>query len=114
MVGDAEEGVFAEGTALSRLRVQGVFEAAVAGATDAPKQGIADALGRLLYLGHLGVILWWLLDRSPGQRATRGLVDLLRQILPPAALALRLPLLRGFVRSADTLFEAALLGGSKA
>lgn len=113
MVSDAEEGIFAEGTAFSRLRVQGVFEAAVSGATDSPKPGLADSLGRLLYLGHLGVILWWLLDRSPDQRATRGLVALLRQILPPAALALRLPLIRGFVQRANSLFEEALLGTSR-
>ena len=106
----AEEGIFAEATAFSRLRVQGVFEATVTGASDAPKKGLADSLGRLLYLGHLGVILWWLLDRSPEQRATRGLLGLLRQILPSAALALRLPVLRAFVERANALFEEALLG----
>lgn len=112
MVSDGEEGIFAEGTAFSRLRVQGVFEAAVTGASDAPKKGVASALGRLLYLGHLGVILWWLLDRSPEQRATRGLLALLRQILPSAALALRLPVLRAFVERANALFEEALLGAT--
>ncbi|MBL9136500.1 MAG: TetR/AcrR family transcriptional regulator [Verrucomicrobiales bacterium] len=109
MVGDADEGIFAQTTAFSRQRVQGVFEAAMTGAKDAPKPAVAEALGRLLYLGHLGVILWWLLDRSPGQRATRGLVELLRQILPSAALALRLPLVRRFVESANSLFQDALL-----
>ena len=114
MVGDAEEGVFAERTSFSRLRVQGVFAAAVAGATDAPKKEVSDALGRLLYLGHLGVILWWLLDRSPEQRATRGLIDLIRQVLPTLALALRLPLTRRFVASANLLFQEGLLGASEA
>ena len=114
LVADSEEGIFAEGTAFSRLRVQGVFEAAVAGATDAPKKEVAGALGRLLYLGHLGVILWWLLDRSPEQRATRGLIDLARQILPPLALALRLPVLRRFVESANSLSQEALLGTPRA
>ncbi len=109
MVGDAEEGVFAERTSFSRLRVQGVFAAAVGGATDGPKKEVSDALGHLLYLGHLGVILWWLLDRSPEQRATRGLIDLIRQILPTLALALRLPLTRRFVRSANLLFQEGLL-----
>lgn len=78
--------------------------------TDPPRPAQGEALGRVLYLLHLAVILWWLLDRSLGQRATRGLVALLRQGLPSAALALRLPMVRGFVQSADRLFEDALLG----
>jgi len=110
MVGDTEEGVFAERTAFSRVRVQGVFRAAVVGAKDAPAPAVAEALGRLLYLLHLGVILWWLLDRSPGQRATRALVALLARMLPSADLALKLPLVRGFVTGADELFVEGLIG----
>src|SRR5262249_33955102 len=37
LIGDPDDGVFAEGTAFSRVRVQQVFEDAVAGAADAPK-----------------------------------------------------------------------------
>lgn len=113
MVSDSEDSIFAEETAFSRLRVQTVFEAAVRGATDAPKQEVAPALGRLLYLGHLGVILWWLLDRSPAQRATRGLVHLIRDILPSVALIMRLARIRRFVSSASLLFEEALFGVTK-
>jgi AcrR family transcriptional regulator len=111
MVGDVEEGLFAQSTAFSRLRVQAIFQSAVVGATDAPAPKLADALGRLLYLLHLGVILWWLLDKSPGQRATRGLLSLWRRMLPSATLALRLPLVRGAVEAADMLFMEALLDG---
>ena len=109
MVGEGEEGLFARATAFSRTRVQGAFRAAVVGASDAPAPRLAEALARLLYLLHLAVILWWLLDRSPGQRATAGLVALLRRALPAAALTLRLPLVRGFVLSADDLLGQALL-----
>jgi AcrR family transcriptional regulator len=109
MVGDAEEGVFAQNTAFSRIRVQNAFQQAVVEATDAPKKPLAEALGRLLYLLHLGVILWWLLDRSPGQRATTALVALFRQMLPSAAMTLHLRAVRGFVQSADALFMEGLL-----
>ena len=112
MVGDAEEGVFAQSTAFSRLRIQTVFQDAVVAATDAPRRPLAVAISRLAYLLHLGVILWWLLDRSPGQRATTALVALFRQILPSAALALRLRPVQGFVQSADALFGLALLNGT--
>jgi AcrR family transcriptional regulator len=108
LVGDPDEGVFAAGSAFSRQRVQQVFEQAVAGASDAPKPPLAEALGRLLYLIHLAVLLWWLLDRSPKQRATTALVALTEQLLPLAALALRLPPVRRFVIAVDQLIREAL------
>lgn len=114
MVGDVEEGAFAESTACSRRRVQAVFRGAVRGASDAPKPAFAGALGRLLYLLQLWVVLWWLLDRSRGQRATRGLVGLLGRMLPSAALALKLPAARRFVHTADALFQDGLPGGPEA
>jgi AcrR family transcriptional regulator len=109
LVGDPNEGVFAESAAFSRLRVEKIFHAAVTGATDVPAPKVAAALGRLLYVLHLSVILWWLLDRSPKQRATQGLIALLQRILPSAALALRFPPIPSFVISGDALLRDALL-----
>ena len=83
---------------------------AAAGATDAPKAPLAAALGRLLYLIHLAVLLWWLLDRTPRQRATTALVALAQQLLPSAALALRLPAIRRFVIGFDELMREGLFG----
>ncbi len=108
LVGDPEEGVFAESAAFSRLRVQRVFEEAVVGSTDAPSPALAAAVGRLLYLVHLAVLLWWLLDKSSKQRATAALVLLTQQILPSAAVTLRLPPVRRFVLSSDELVREAL------
>lgn len=108
LVGDPDDGVFAAGTAFSRLRVQHVFEDAVAGSVDAPKPPLAIALGRLLYLVHLAVLLWWLLDKTQGQRATAALVRLTEQLLPSAALTLRLPPIRRFVIAIDELIGEAL------
>jgi len=109
LVGDPNEGVFAESAASSRLRVERIFHDAVGGASDAPVPKVATALGRLLYLLHLSVILWWLLDRSPKQRATQGLIALLQRLLPSAALALRFPPIPSFVISGDALLRDALL-----
>jgi len=108
LFGGAEEGLFAPETAFSRRRVHGAFERAVLGARDAPKGELGPALGRLLYLLHLTVLLWWLLDRSPDQRATRGLVALLRRALPLGAVALRLPPVRAMALAADRLVRDAL------
>jgi AcrR family transcriptional regulator len=110
LVGDPEEGIFSTRTAFSRLRVQHVFEQAVVGSSDAPKQPLAAALGRLLYLIHLAVLLWWLLDKSAHQRATAALVSLTGELLPSAALALRLPPVRRFVIAVDELIREALFG----
>jgi AcrR family transcriptional regulator len=110
LVGDPDEGLFGGNAAFSRARVQGVFESAVAGSTDAPKPPLAAAMGRLLYLAHLAVLLWWLLDKTAHQRATRALVGLLEQILPSTALTLRLPFVRRFVASMDDLVREALFG----
>jgi hypothetical protein len=110
LVGDPEEGIFSASTAFSRLRVQRVFEEAVVRSSDAPRQPLADALGRLLYLIHLAVLLWWLLDKSANQRATDALVSLTKQLLPSAALGLRVPPLRRFVVAVDDLVREALFG----
>ena len=110
LVGDPEEGIFSASTAFSRLRVQQVFEEAVVGSSDAPKQPLSEALGRLLYLVHLAVLLWWLLDKSSNQRATAALVSLVHRLLPSAALTIRVPSVRGFVISVDELVREALFG----
>jgi AcrR family transcriptional regulator len=110
LVGDPEEGLFASGAAFSRVRVQRVFEEAVTGATDAPAPALAAALGRVLYVLHLAVLLWWLMDKTPKQRATRALVRVTEQILPSAALTLRLPPVRRFALAMDELVREALLG----
>jgi AcrR family transcriptional regulator len=110
MVGDPIDGVFAESTAFSRQRVRRVFEAAVVESTDAPNAPLAGALGRLLYIVHLAVLLWWLLDKSAKQRATAALVTLTRQLLPSAALTLRFPPVRRFVIAVDVLIREALFG----
>ena len=108
LIGSPDEGLFAERTVFSRIRVQGVFERAVAEATDAPAPALAAALGRVCYVAHLALVLWWLLDRSQAQRATTALVALVRHTLPSVALALRLRAVRGLVLAADALLIEAL------
>ena len=110
LVGDPSDGVFANNTTFARVRVQTVFEKAVTEAIDAPKPPLAQALGRLLYLVHLAVLLWWLLDKSAKQRATTALVSLTQQLLPSAALTLRVPPVRRFVTSIDELIREGLFG----
>lgn len=109
LVSNGPDGLFSSTTAFSRERVQRIYQDAVVGATDAPRGDVAAALGRLLYLTHLAVILWWVLDKSPDQRATRALVQLMASALPAAALTLRLPRAARFILSGDRLFREALI-----
>ncbi|HEX4999350.1 MAG TPA: helix-turn-helix domain-containing protein [Terriglobia bacterium] len=108
LIGDESEGVFAPGATPCRIRVERVFHLAVAEASDAPHASVVAPLGRILYLAHMAVILWWLLDRSPKQRATTALLALMRGAIPSFALALRLGPTRSLVRSFDALFREAL------
>ena len=80
------------------------------GATDAPRPDVSVALGSLLYLAHLAVILWWVLDKTPQQRATGALVQLMAGALPAAALTVRLPRAGRFILAGDRLFREALIG----
>ena len=60
---------------------------------------------------HLAIILWWLLDKSPRQRATDRLLAMMTRLGAVVALALKLPGARRVVRSLDTLVLEGLLGG---
>jgi hypothetical protein len=110
LLGGGGEGIFAPVTKFSRERVQGVFSNLVRTATDAPPGELADALGRILYLAHLAAILFWLLDRTEGQRATGEVAALAERLLGPMALALRFRRAQRALLHADALIRAGLLG----
>ncbi len=104
-----EGGLLSPTTSPSRQRVQAAFVRAVAEATDAPADPLdSAALARLSYLAHLSVLLWWLLDRSPQQRATAALLELTERALPGLALLLRLPPARRWLRHLDEIATDAL------
>ena len=110
LMGDSTMGLFSPGASFSRNRVHGVFLRAVTDASDAPAAEIGQALSNVLYVAHLGVILWWLLDRSEGQRATEGLIGLMTPLLAKGALMLWLPGVGPALRSADGLIRRGLYG----
>ena len=56
------------------------------------------------------MLLWWLLDKTPKQRATVALVALAERLLPSATLTLRLPSIRQFVIAVDELIREGLFG----
>jgi AcrR family transcriptional regulator len=113
LFGDAEGGLFAPATAPSRVRVEAIFHEAVRGASNAPSIEAAASLGRILYFAHLAIILWWLLDKSPRQRATKELMALLSLALPFVGPTLWLEPARTFVETISRLCGEGLLGGER-
>ena len=66
---------FNPASAAAREAAQAVFRAAVDGATPAPPRRLRSELPELLWLGYMGVTLFWVYDTSAEQRRTRKLID---------------------------------------
>ncbi|TNE92815.1 MAG: TetR/AcrR family transcriptional regulator [Deltaproteobacteria bacterium] len=73
----------------SAAQVEAVFRDAVSGARMPPPQ--AERLGEVLYFGQLLVLLFWVLDQSEGQRATRALRAWLAGTVPMLGFAVMVP-----------------------
>lgn len=101
-------GVLSEHTADIRALAQTAFFHAVTGATDAPSQQQARELGTLFYAGHLAILLFWLYDKTPNQRATEEIIAFAADLLKLGRRLLRLPpfahLLTRLVRAIEPLF----------
>jgi AcrR family transcriptional regulator len=88
------------GDETSAIREESVewFRQALDGASVSAPKELAPHLPRLLWLYQMGLILFWIYDRSPGQRRTAALVDgtldLIVQSIRIAGLPLMGPLRR--------------------
>ena len=68
--------------------------------------GVQPYLPRLLWLYQMGLLLFWIYDRSPEQRRTQALLEgTLKMLLLTLKLA-SLPLLRPMHRLAEQLLQA--------
>ncbi|HEX7203018.1 MAG TPA: TetR family transcriptional regulator [Arthrobacter sp.] len=66
---------FAAGSAAAREASLSIFRSAVEGARPAVPKKLRADLPELLWLGYMGVTLFWVYDTSEGQQRTRKLVD---------------------------------------
>jgi AcrR family transcriptional regulator len=105
---EREGPLLVPGRALPHARVEARFVEAVTGATDAPEG--AERLGRSLYLVHLVVLLFWLLDRSPHQAATERALVLLERWAPFASEAGKNPVVAGLAAEVGKLLALGVLG----
>lgn len=74
-----------------------LFRRAVEGSDLKVAPGLRQELPELLWLLHMGVVLFWVHDDSDGQRRTRALVAGLVPIVDRSIRLTRLPLVRGLV-----------------
>jgi hypothetical protein len=100
--------LFIPGNQPSHERVRSKFVEAVTRSAAPPPN--AERLGRALYLAHLGLVLGFLLDRSPGQKATFEALDVLERFAPFAGVWLDFGAVAGLTDVASRLLEQAVLG----
>ena len=67
------------------------FRRAVAEAKDAPKKKETQAYAELAYVGHLTLILFWVMDQSPEQCATRDALAQAADLAPFFKMGLKTP-----------------------
>jgi hypothetical protein len=96
---------WSEASAAVRGQATKLFGEVVAGSDARVPKWLQSDLPRLLWTYHMGIILFWVHDRSPGCRASyrlaRRSVDLIDQLLRLS----RLPVLRSLVRSAVQVMQ---------
>lgn len=99
---------FGEESESIRYRAIEVFETMVYRCTDKIPQDLRTELPTLLWLYYMGVVLFWLHDRSFGRRRTNQLLDASADLFVKLATLSGLPLLSSWRRSAINLIKQIL------
>jgi len=81
LTANSEMAVLGQRASGVRTTMWGVYQSVVTGAKDAPGTKAAEQVTTMLYAAHLLVVLYWLQDRSEGQRATRELISFAGKML---------------------------------
>lgn len=93
----------------TRDKVLEVHRRAVTGSTAKVDREIAENLPDLLWMHHMGIVLFWVYDRSPGARRTRELVDRTAPMVARVIGLSRFKVVRPLFREADKLIRDFLL-----
>ena len=92
---------------VGRAKSIALFRQAVTVSRPQPPLAIRDDLPELLWLVHMGVTLFWIYDRSPGQRRSRRLVQNVAPLAAKLVILSRLPVVRNIVEDVVHLFQGA-------
>lgn len=96
---------FSSESASTRAKATALFADVVRGSELRVPEDLAAELPRLLWLHEMGVILYWIHDRSPGRAKTYKLVDRSADIVGTLVKLASNPLLRPLRRSALALVK---------
>ena len=83
-----------------------MFRELVDGSTTKIDPELVEDLPELLWLAQLGITLFWVHDRSPGQRKTRLLVDRAVPLIDRLMALSRLKITRPVIRELLSLYKA--------
>jgi AcrR family transcriptional regulator len=97
---------FSAESAAAREASQAIYRRLVVGSADKIDPELATDLPELLWLLQLGVTLYWVHDRSPGQAKTRVLVDRAVPLIDRLVSLSRLKVMRPVTREALALYHA--------
>ncbi|MFL6113568.1 MAG: TetR/AcrR family transcriptional regulator [Catenulispora sp.] len=97
----------------TRDKVIDVHRRAALGSSTKVDPEIAESLPDLLWMHHMGVVLFWVHDRSPDARRTRELVDRTVPLVARVIKLSRFKLVRPLFREADKLIRDFLLPGEE-
>ena len=95
---DSPLSPFSAESAEPRRAAVGMFREVVEGSTARVDRELRGELPELLWLAYLGVILYWVHDRSPGQARTRTLIDGAVPLIDRLVALSRVPGLRAVTR----------------
>jgi AcrR family transcriptional regulator len=96
---------FSRESSPAREEAIAIFRDVVDGSTAKLDPELRKELPELLWLGWMGVILFWVYDRSPGQRRTRRLIDGAVPLIDRLVSLSRLRVLRPALRQILALIE---------
>jgi len=96
-----------EGSTTARELAVSLFRDVVDGSSTVLPARLSAALPELLWFAYLGLTLYWVYDRSPGQRRSRTLLRRSCVLLGSVLALLRLPFVRGPLDEALDIVEEA-------
>lgn len=106
---DSPLSPFSPESEVSRNKVIDVHRRAVLGSSAKVDAEILESLPDLLWMHHLGVVLFWVYDKSPNARRTRDLIDRTTPMVARVISLSRFKLVRPLFREADRLMKDFLL-----
>ena len=97
---------FSEESQPARQASVALFRAAVDGSDLKLATGLREELPDLLWLMHMGIVLFWVHDQSPSQERTRALIAHVVPLVDKLARMTRLPVVRGIVTDVLVLVQS--------